>query len=159
MKVFKYLQLITIKNPNFNVPLNIFLFHNWTKIECLQISKFLPLKMYEVRRLKKLFRGSNCVQKFRPSYKKRRLSGFNRFGKASNNAVVQISTTVNCVSSPNTSTMKKNINAQNTEPGIWAMAAGNETNAKVIPERTTFFISVWDWRAIKPKTLKTTKPP
>ena len=50
MKVFKYLQLITIKNPNFNVPLNIFLFHNWTKIECLQISKFLPLKMYEVRR-------------------------------------------------------------------------------------------------------------
>ena len=40
MKVFKHLKLIWIKNRTFNVPLNIFLFNK--KLECLQISKFLP---------------------------------------------------------------------------------------------------------------------
>jgi len=71
MKVF-YLQLILIKNPNFNVPLNIFLFNNWTKSNACRFLNYYAWKWYEVRRLKKLFKGSKCVQKFGASYKKRR---------------------------------------------------------------------------------------
>ena len=69
MKVFKRLQLISIKNPIFNVP-TYFCSIIEQKIECLQIS----LKLYEVRGLKKLFKGSSFVQKCGPSYKKRRHS-------------------------------------------------------------------------------------
>jgi len=54
MKIFKHLQQIAIKNPIFNVPLNIFLFNNL----------FLRfLNSYY------LFMGLNFVQKFGPSYK------------------------------------------------------------------------------------------
>jgi len=76
MKGFNHLQLISIKNAIFNVPLNIFLFNNWKKLECLQISKFLRFKIIWTRSLQKLVGGSNFVQKLGPSYKKRRLCTF-----------------------------------------------------------------------------------
>jgi len=50
------------------------LFNNRTKSNACRFLNSYALKWYEVRRLKKLFTGSNCVQKFGPSYKKRRHS-------------------------------------------------------------------------------------
>ena len=73
-KVFKHLQLISIKNPIFNVSLNIVLFNNWKKSNACRFLNYYALKWYEVRYSKKLFRGSNFVQKCGPSYKKRRQS-------------------------------------------------------------------------------------
>ena len=74
MKVFKHLQIISIKNPIFNIPLNIFLSNNWKKSNACRFLNSYVLKWYESRRMKKSFRGSNFVQKFGPSYKKGRLS-------------------------------------------------------------------------------------
>ena len=70
MKGFNHLQLISIKNQIFNVPINIFLFNNWKKSNACRFLNSYALKWYDPRRLKKLFRGSNFVQKFGPSYKK-----------------------------------------------------------------------------------------
>ena len=60
MKGFKHLQLISIKNPIFN---------NSKKSNACRFLNSYALKWYEVRCLKKLFRGSNFVQKSGPSYK------------------------------------------------------------------------------------------
>ena len=78
MKDFNHFQLISIKNPIFNVPLNIFLFNNWKKSNACRFLNSYAFKWYDVRRLKKIFTGSNFVQKFGPSYKKRRPSDFRR---------------------------------------------------------------------------------
>ena len=43
--IFKYLQLISIKNRIFGGPLNIFMLNNNLKIECSQIFTFLGFKM------------------------------------------------------------------------------------------------------------------
>ena len=59
-------------------------------------------------------------------------------------AVVQISTTVNCVSRPRSKTMKKKRIAQNEDPGMSAMAVGKDTKTSVIPEETTSFIAEFD---------------
>ena len=45
MKVFKHLQLISIKPPIFNVSLNIFLFNSYKNIECLQIFTVLGVQI------------------------------------------------------------------------------------------------------------------
>ena len=55
--------------------------------------------------------------------------------------------------------MKKNIQLHATDPGISAIAAGNETKASVIPLRTTFESSVFDRFAMKPRTQNTERPP
>jgi len=73
MEGFNLLQLISIKHPIFNIQLNIFLFNNWKKLQCLQISKLLRFKMIWSSSFETIFRGSNFVQNFGPSYKKRRL--------------------------------------------------------------------------------------
>ena len=91
-------------------------------------------------------------------------------------AVVQISTTVNCVSRPRSKTMKKKRIAQNEDPGMSAMAVGKDTKTSVIPEETTSFIAEFDclkiivletvlemyilhYLAMNPSTLKITNPP
>ena len=74
-------------------------------------------------------------------------------------AVVQISTTVNCVSRPKIRTIMKKTTLHTDEPGIWAIAAGNDTKVSVMPERTTSARGTFDWLAIKPKIEKTTRPP
>ena len=63
MKVFKHLQLISIKNPIFNVLENSIIgnsmigkFNNWKKIDCLQISKFLRFKMIRSSSFEKIFK-------------------------------------------------------------------------------------------------------
>ena len=57
MKGFNRLQLISIKNPIFNVPLNIFLFNNWKNSNACRFLNSYALKWYVARRLEKLFRG------------------------------------------------------------------------------------------------------
>ena len=70
MKGFNHLQSISIKNTIFNVTLNIFLFNNWKKSNACRFLNSHALKWYEARRLEKIFRESNFVQMFGPSYKK-----------------------------------------------------------------------------------------
>ena len=64
MKGFNHLQLLSITNSIFNIPLNIFLFNNWKKLNACRFLNSYALKWYEVRCLNKLFRGSNFAQKF-----------------------------------------------------------------------------------------------
>ena len=51
------------------------MFNNWKKSNACRFWHSYALTWYEVRCLQKLFRGSNFVQKFGPSYKKRRQNG------------------------------------------------------------------------------------
>jgi len=54
IKVFKHnIQLISIKNPIFNVPLNIFLFNNLKKSNDCRFLNSYSLKWYEARCFKK----------------------------------------------------------------------------------------------------------
>ena len=59
-------NIISIENRIFNVPLNIFLFNTWKKASARRFVNSYVLKLYEARRLKKSLRGLNFVQKFGP---------------------------------------------------------------------------------------------
>lgn len=52
----------------------------------------------------------------------------------------------------------KNINAQNVDPGMVAIAAGYTTNTSPGPSVATSWTSLPDACAIYPSTLKMTKP-
>jgi len=57
-------QLILIKHPILNVPVNIFLVNNWKKSNAGRFLNSYTLKWYEDRCLKKIFIKSNFVKKY-----------------------------------------------------------------------------------------------
>lgn len=83
---------------------------------------------------------------------------FSTLGYSSTRPVTTASNMANCVSSPRVSNMKKNRTAQNGEMGIWAMPSGYTTKARPGPEVATSDTSLPETWAMKPSTLKMTKP-
>ena len=79
-------------------------------------------------------------------------------GYSSTRPVTTASNIANWVSRPNVSNMKKNITAQNGEIGIWAIPSGYTTKASPGPDVATSLTSLPETWAMKPNTLKITKP-
>lgn len=83
---------------------------------------------------------------------------FSKRGYSSTRPVTTASNMANWVSRPNVNNMKKNSTAQNGEIGICAIPSGYTTKARPGPEVATSFTSLPETCAMKPSTLKITKP-
>ena len=68
------IQLISIKNPIFNVPLNIFLFNNWKKWNACRFLNSYALTWYEACRLKNYLWGQILYRSLDPAKKRRHFS-------------------------------------------------------------------------------------
>ena len=86
------------------------------------------------------------------------LRRFSSRGYSSTRPVTTASNIANWVSRPSVNSMKKNITAQNGEMGIWAIPSGYTTKARPGPEVATSETSLPETCAMKPSTLKMTKP-